>query len=242
MSTQALTYETLVENFNKRANVNWMKDLAPLFTINDKFTESSIEKIFHSFVIINLRTLMDEFLVKMPADSIDALTIDGWARHVVINQQKVNDLCSKLAAYLRLNAETSIPTPMAIEYQKRENLPLNQAHVKKMKQSMSYMNKIHKNFETRFIDELNKADEAKEVFAAETNSMMDAFGDASIGKLDELKKMVLHYKSSQDRVWTHLNNIAGILREYNKQRSAWAGLLIGIEGYVSDKKRLQDKK
>ncbi|XP_031632173.1 uncharacterized protein LOC116346329 [Contarinia nasturtii] len=234
-----VTYGKLVQTFNDKAKnvkeikqANWSKELTPLFTIYEKFTESLIEKIFHSFIIVNLQSPIDNFLEQVPENNADALAIVAYTRTVLMNQNQVNNLCSELSSKLRHDTVSSIPPPVVVEYRNREHIPLNQTHVKKIQQSISYMHKIHKDFKTKFIDELNKADVAKEVFASETGAVLSAFNDASTSKLSKLKGAMLHLKQSQDRVWKLLKNIENILIKYNAQRNAWANFLSGVEGYL----------
>ncbi|XP_031633759.1 uncharacterized protein LOC116347337 [Contarinia nasturtii] len=235
-----ITYKTIVEKFAEKArkadegvDVDWKSRLEPLFILCDDVTDNMIEKVLHSYIIINIETPIVNLLKKVPKNSV-VTTILAETKHILKVQCDVNKLCTNISRQIRIDSTAVQPIhhPDKV-YNAWQKTSLDPLHVRNIEQSLPIMETILEDLHDEFARSMNDVNAAKETFKTNTQKIVNIFNNCidPKDKLSSLKEIIVRYKQSQELVWNRLKHSEEVLRKYYSQRNAWADILMDNKGY-----------
>lgn len=228
-----MSYGTIVDKFVAKAEsayknnvIDWKAQLKPLFTLYETVPVDRIDKIFKTYTISHIQVPIYRVLDNLPQDDIVIVTV-AETKGILMNQWKVNELCTKLSTEIKLNSTAAGPVNTGIEYVKRKHQPLTISHVKMVERTLSTMKIRHKKLYRKFVKELQDVNEVRQTFEEETAEVIETFNNSS-KVIQELKATMFHYRFAQNKVFDHLNNVNKLLVEHNGQRFKFTDFLMGI--------------
>lgn len=228
---QRRTYMSMVDDFVIKAkyseyNLDWKRELDPLFTLNKNISDHVIEIKLQS-LNIDITVAINDALSKIPKNTMTA-NIQKDVKEIMSDQWKVNELSTDMIKQISHAATAARNFSNCELYEKYEMKLFSDKHLNDVFQNLNTMQEIHAKIFDIFQGDLDEVDAAKKAFKEEIMSLFD-FKKST----QELQNAISIVKKKQGMVWSNLQLIEQDLKEYYKQRDEWAYFLMEFKDKIT---------